>query len=338
MGHASRLVAVHSVLRDLGVDSAFFVSHEHRLISDYGFDQIVIPERSAADSPEAELKKAAIRKAVIQEVMEPHDVILHDVAIHAELYELGVAQGLFQGYIYRARKDQSDPARFIADRAPDVDVVYVLGKAGETDHRHGIRLLGVADVVRRRRGEKPIWGSDDDGIKVVVMAGGGGHADAEAFIDAAVSGVLHACAAQDLRATLSVITGPYFRGTVRVPPAPHVKVRVQSYLGPEYSPYEGTDAVVSQGGYNTVQELKLSGVRAVAVPGERLRDDQHARLSELDVHDSVAVSSADAGQISASLAKLLLSPAGAPVSGTQPRGAFEIAQDIVGTRSRAGRT
>ena len=43
LGHASRLVAVHMALRELGWDSLFLVERHQRLIADYGFRQVVVP-------------------------------------------------------------------------------------------------------------------------------------------------------------------------------------------------------------------------------------------------------------------------------------------------------
>lgn len=330
MGHASRLVAVHAVLRELGWSSVFFVGHEHRIISDYGFDQIVIPERTPGDSETAESRKSRIRKAVIREVLSPGDVILHDVVVHPELHELAAAGGCFQGYIYRERKDQADPVPMILATAPAIDTIYVLGQDGDTRIRQGIRVRGVPDVVREGLGDKSVWVDGDEDLRIVVTAGGGGHPDAEPFLNAALAGVARLCAARAVRASVLAVTGPYFRGTVTVPPSAHVGVRVTPYIGPDHSLYAGADAVVAQGGYNTVQELKHNGVRAVTVPGERMLDDQHLRLSALAKRDHVVVSRPDPAEIGERLSELLHLPLVSPAAtGPRAAGAVEIAHDIV---------
>ncbi|WP_078916706.1 glycosyltransferase [Streptomyces viridochromogenes] len=331
MGHASRLVAVHSVLRELGWSSSFFVGHEHRIIADYDFEQIVIPERTYGDPPGLEARKSDIRRAVIREVMTDGDVVLHDVVVHPELYELGMTHRCRQGYIYRERKDQADPTAVLrAVEASAVDVAYVLGRAGLSDVRHGIRVMGVPDVVRQRLGGESIWEPGDPGLRVLVTSGGGGHDDAESFLNAAITGIARMCADRALRATVRVVTGPYFRGGVALEPNPYVSLRVTSYVDPHHSLYADTDVIVSQGGYNTVQELKLAGVPAVAVAGERMLDDQHARLAELAARDHVTVSGSTPEEIGKQLAALLDTPAGTAIPTTpRPSGAEAIARDIV---------
>ncbi|MYU12639.1 hypothetical protein GTZ78_18530 [Streptomyces sp. SID8361] len=330
MGHASRLVAIHSVLREVGWNSTFFVGHEHRIIADYGFEQIVIPERTYGDPPAVEARKSGIRRAVIREVMDDNDVILHDVVVHPELYELGIPRQCYQGYIYRERKDHADPAALLrAVGAPNIDTAYVLGRAGSIETRHGIRVVGVPDVVRRRLGEESVWQRSDPGLRILVTSGGGGHEDAEPFLNSAISGIVRMCVERATQATIRVVTGPYFRGSIAVEPNPYVSLRVTSYVDPHHSLYADTDVIVSQGGYNTVQELKLAGVPAIAVAGERMLDDQYARITELTVWEHVRACGPTPEEISKQLSELLHTPAGtAAATVSRPSGAEEVARDV----------
>lgn len=54
LGHASRLVAVHAALRERGWDSLFFTDQAHRLLADYGFEQIIAVAAAGTPRPAAE--------------------------------------------------------------------------------------------------------------------------------------------------------------------------------------------------------------------------------------------------------------------------------------------
>lgn len=329
MGHASRLVAVHLALRERGVDTLFFVGHRHRMIDDYGFDQITIPEHSPSDPATIQDRNTLVTRAVMGQIIRPDDILLHDVAIHPDLYGIGADLGCIQGYIYRDRKDKADPVEVLHDRAPTIDNVYRLGHPGFTEVREGVRILGVSNVMRPPLGRKSVWSRSAGRVKIVVAAGGGGHDDAEEFINAAIRAVDALCVTQNLQASLIVIPGPFYKGSVEVRDHSSMPVRIVSYLGPQYSLYEETDIMISQGGYNTVEELKASGVKAVAVAGERALDDQHARLAALTDTDRLLVSGPDTDEITACLRRLVSAESAPAAASPPPSGATEIADDIL---------
>ncbi|WP_197287126.1 glycosyltransferase [Planomonospora sphaerica] len=311
------------------MDSLFFVGHRHRLIDDYGFEQITIPEHSPSDPEVIQERNTLVTRAVMSQIVEPDDFLLHDVAIHPDLYGIGVDRGCLQGYIYRDRKDKADPVQVLHDRAPTIDNVYQLGHPGFTETREGIRILGVSNVMRPPLDSKSVWPPSSGEVKVVITAGGGGHDDAEEFINAAIRAVSTLCVTQNIQASLIVVPGPFYKGSVKVGSNSPMAVRVVSYIGPQYCLYEETDIIISQGGYNTVEELKTWGVKAVAVAGERALDDQHARLAALADADHVLVSSSDTDEITTCLRRLLSTGVvSAPVL-PQPLGAIEIAEDIL---------
>src|SRR3954447_6920129 len=94
IGHASRLVAVHSALREIGWRSLFFVERQQPLIADYGFDQIVMPPHgnSIVGEQPSSLSEGAERGArladlIVANCTEPEDIVLHDVVVYRPLYE-----------------------------------------------------------------------------------------------------------------------------------------------------------------------------------------------------------------------------------------------------------
>src|SRR6266540_1706270 len=114
LGHASRLVAVHSVLRDKGWASLFLVEHPQALIGAYDFPQVTMPKHqeslvgdtwwSARDDASGQSRELA--DTIVAACTAPDDVILHDVVIYRPLYDWAVRNGRSQLLIHRARKDR----------------------------------------------------------------------------------------------------------------------------------------------------------------------------------------------------------------------------------------
>jgi hypothetical protein len=303
VGHASRLIAVHGALRERGWRSLFLVERLQQMIADYGFDQVPVPEivdglvgerRTGIGDPGG--RNGRLARMIVETCAEPEDVVLHDVVVYRPLYEWACARQRPQAYLGRARKDRTDPAAWLAAEAPGISTVFRLGRDG------------VPDVVRQPLGNKSIW-SDCGGVtRIAVSAAGGGHDDAERFLDAALAGV--ADFARDTSRTVSVfvVLGPNFSGRVTVRAAISGNVSVTRYLDPWHSLYQGTDLLVCQGGYNTVQEVLRHGTRAVAVAGARPFDDQSARLAAVAGQALVRVAEPDPTSIAGHLSALVVTP------------------------------
>jgi hypothetical protein len=337
LGHASRLIAVHTALRERGWDSLFLVEHPQQLIRDHGFVQVSVPaypDSMVGESPgtasggDRGLAARSLAAIITSACVRPTDVVLHDVVVYRDLYDWVQRSGRCQLLIHRARVDRPDPAAWVAAQAPDIRRVYVLGDPGHRSIHNGIVVAGVSDVLRRPLHDRTIWRATDVGVRVSISAAGGGHGDAERFLGAALAGVRDFARNTGQEVSVFAISGPYFKGSVRVPPGMPGTVRVRGYLGPSYSIYRDTDLVVCHGGYNTVQELIHTGARAIAVPGSRLFDDQLARLEALAATADVIIADADPTSIAERLVELAARPARPPVVATPPTGAEEIARDI----------
>jgi Glycosyltransferase family 28 C-terminal domain len=335
MGHASRLVAVHSVMRGRGHESLFLVEHEHRLISDYGFLQVVIPPHPKSLIGDewwgsGDKFSARVAEKIIRAVVCERDVILHDVVVHRLLYERASKLGCRQFLIHRARRGRPDLADWVASSAPEIQTVFVLGHSGESVGQSNIRLKGVSDVVRDPVDNRSIWRDGDAELRIAVSAAGGGNSDAESFLNAALMGIKEFSEEARTAASVVLTTGPYFRGMVEIPAGMCGSVRVTSYIDALHSLYRGTSAMVVHGGYNTVQELRRCGIPAVGVVGRRPLDDQAARLTELAVDGNVVVVEATAEAITTGLQRVLIrthDQVGA--ARVAQHGAMEIAESII---------
>ncbi|MFE7115059.1 glycosyltransferase [Streptomyces sp. NPDC057654] len=347
LGHVSRLIAVHTELRAQGWDSLLLTERHQRLIDDHGLGQTVIP--TDADSLVGEPLHGTgpavdhrLAEALVAQALRPDDAVLHDVTVQRELYEHATRLDCPQFLVHRFQRNRPDPAAWVARHTPAIGRVYLLGHPERQAVEHGVHLVGVDDVVRRLLGTRSPWPPDTSAMKVAVVAGGGGHADAAGFLNAALQGV-RAYARREAveHVDVLVLTGPHFDGHVLVPPGLPGPVRVAPYLGPDHDVYRHATAAITHAGYNTVQELVRSGVPTVAVPGVRDFDDQRVHLraaagrlnaavvAEPDEHaiadGLAAVLSATSTDKSADKSAEARSADGAPAG----NGASDIARDLL---------
>jgi hypothetical protein len=312
LGHVSRLIAIHTELRALGRDSLLLTERAQRLIDDHGFTQTMLP--TDADSLVGEPLYGTgpsvdhgLARVMVAALLRADDMVLHDVTVQRELYEEALRLGCPQFLVHRFQRNRPDPAAWAARHVPAVKDIYLLGEAGREETRHGVRLVGVPNVVRRPLDSRSPWPGGVTGMRIAVVAGGGGHTDAPAFLSAALLGIRDYATRHSVpdTADVLVVTGPHFQGEVVVPPGLPGQVRVTPYLGPEYDIYRHADAAITHAGYNTVQELVRSGVPAVAVPGVRDFDDQRVHLRSAAERLNAVVADPDPESVAKALAEAM---------------------------------
>lgn len=343
LGHASRLVAIHdAVRRRHGLSSLFFTEHRIGLIDEYGFEQVVLPPYAGSllgdvwwnrdeGTPSTVARAAELARTILSAVLAGRrGMVLHDVVVHEQLYLLARARKFRQALVYRPRSDVADPPAWLAERAPGVANMYLIGER-ESVRRNGVRAHAVPNVRREPRGDRSVWTGEQTGVRVAVSAGGGGHDDAESFVHTAVEAVARFADTASDPVSAFVVPGPFYGGDVVLPRNIDATVALRYYLPPEFALHRGTDVQVCQGGYNTIQELAASGAKAVVVPGRRMIDDQAARARELAARaPNLRVSGGDPAAIAAYLTELLAMPAVPARPSTSDNGADAIADDIAG--------
>ncbi len=349
LGHVSRLIGIHTVIRQRGLESLFFVEHHQQLIDDYQLPQVVVPSHphslvaedwwigksNGMDYPRARNLSASI----VRDATRHMDcVIVHDVVVHRSLYDEAVAKGWSQSLVYRDRKDVDDPVAWIQINAPEINVLYWLGKPHIRQQFNDLQVVGVHDVVRPLLGENSIWSPEamgPDCLRVVITAGGGGHPDAQQFLQNSIDAIAGFSEKCSKAMFLVVVTGPYFRGVIRIPKRFNATATVTPYLNPTLSQYIDTSLLISQGGYNTFNEARQYNQPVVIVPGNRMLDDQVARGMSAAKNSSWIHSIAASGtvlEINNSIESVTghLPPSDSCPGGQSPNGADEIAEHISG--------
>lgn len=209
---------------------------------------------------------------VVYDTMIPADPAAEPVPVHARV-----------AYVMRRCTDERHDAICASGFLDRVDVAVIPHDPAEFDRPVPAQVAGRAtftgpivrrpttDGIARMRDRHALGGA---GFVLVSSAGGGGFAEtAEPFFDAVWAA--HARLA-DARPGLRhvVVLGPHARGGRT--PLPGMRV-VESE--PDLVElFAAADLVVSEAGYNSVNELRLVGVPACFVPGARRWDDQAQRV------------------------------------------------------------
>lgn len=150
------------------------------------------------------------------------------------------------------------------------------------------------------------YGVGDGDLLLVSTAGGGGFEHSAVPFFGAIRGVCARLSGQSPRRIRHVvILGPQFGG--EAPEFPGASV-VESE--PDLVDlFALADLVVSEGGYNSVSELRAIGTPAVFVPGRRTYDDQHARVDAMASRGvAVVADQAGPGGVADAVLSLLLDP------------------------------
>ncbi|NKE73765.1 hypothetical protein MNODULE_23730 [Nitrospiraceae bacterium HYJII51-Mn-bac16s-1-B09] len=108
--------------------------------------------------------------------------------------------------------------------------------------------------------------------------GGGGFADhAESFFETVFEVHRRLCPQMPNLRHL-VVTGPNFKGSLR----PLERMEIVSYEPDLIDLIALSDIVIAEGGYNTVNEIRLTKTPAVFLPSDRKFDDQEERVRSLE--------------------------------------------------------
>ena len=241
--------------------------------------------------------------------VEP-DIIVYDTLIPDAPDHEPIPSAARVVYIMRRCSDERHRAIQRSTFLQRVDVAVVPHEREQFDQpipaQIADRVVFVGPIVRAPTADgtarlRRTYGLGRAGIVVVSCAGGGGFAEtAEPFFDAVwdahrrlapvVAGLRHI-----------VVLGPHQRD-VRTPLPGMTVVASEPDL---VDLFALADLVVSEGGYNSVNEIRLVGVPACFVPGRRSWDDQAQRVQALEAQGLAVVVVPGATQdIGAQIARL----------------------------------
>src|SRR3954449_12314178 len=240
------------------------------------------------------------------------EVVVDDTLLRDEGGAL--PDGVRRAYVMRKSRDERHAAIVGSELLARVDVVIVPHTEAEFGHvlPEALRARSVfaGPIIRRptaagAQRARARYGAGDGAFLLVSTAGGGGFADTAARLFA-TAGAAHrrlAGRVADLRHV--VVRGPNFTGEIEALPG----MSVVDFEPEMVELFAGSDLVLAEGGYNTVNELRLARTPAVFVPGARAYDDQEERVRALARRGAAeVVSGADPERAAETIAAIATSP------------------------------
>jgi Glycosyltransferase family 28 C-terminal domain len=213
---------------------------------------------------------------------ERPDAIVDDTQLPDDVLPSG---GEDASRVYVMRRSREDRHASVTDnaavRASDLLLIpHDRDEFGyELDEQLRSRAVFTGPIIRRPSAESVsrVRRRYDAGFLLVSTAGGGGFAEtadrlftlaltAESALRPIVPALVHV-----------VVRGPNYHGDI---PAADGRV-VLDFEAEMTALLAAADLVVAEGGYNTVNEIRLVGTPTAFVPGERRWDDQERRVVEL---------------------------------------------------------
>jgi len=219
------------------------------------------------------------------------DVVVDDTLLRDEGGAL--PDGVRRAYVMRKSRDDRHAAIVASDLLARVDVVIVPHTEAEFGHAlpEALRARSVfaGPIIRRPTAEgarrvRARYGASD-GFLLVSTAGGGGFADTAAQLFATAAAAHRRLAGRIAGLRHVVVRGPNFSGEIDALPG----MTVVDFEPEMADLLAGADLVLAEGGYNTVNELRLARTPAVFVPGARAYDDQAERVAALAARGSAAI-------------------------------------------------
>jgi predicted glycosyltransferase len=220
------------------------------------------------------------------------DVVVDDTLLREEGGAL--PPGARRAYVMRKSRGERHAAIVASELLRRVDVVIVPHTEQEFGHalppvlRERSVFTGpiirrpTGDGVRRARGR---YGAGDDDFLLVSTAGGGGFADTAAALFATAVAAHDRLAARLPGLCHVAVRGPNYTGAIE----PRPGMTVVGFEPEMVDLLAAADLVLAEGGYNTVNELRLARTPAVFLPGARAYDDQEERVRAVVERGSAAI-------------------------------------------------
>jgi predicted glycosyltransferase len=220
------------------------------------------------------------------------DVVVDDTLLRDEGGAL--PEGVRRAYVMRKSRGERHAAIVASELLARVDVVIVPHTEAEFGHPlpEALRARSVfaGPIIRRptaagAQRARARYGAQRGAFLLVSTAGGGGFADTAAQLFATATAAHRRLAERmpDLRHV--VVRGPNFTGEIKALPG----MTVVDFESEMVDLLAAADLVLAEGGYNTVNELRLARTPAVFVPGARAYDDQEERVAALAARGSAAI-------------------------------------------------
>lgn len=289
LGHVTRLLAIARQVRKRQEDAeiVFFTSSEAEdVIYREGFAAFKVPSKTIRI--EAGLRPSTYSR-MLQTVTLNLLASFHPHLLVVDTFPAGAIQELLpvlrwdsrKVFVYRAQRHEVASSLLMQNALQLYELAVIPHKEGEEEIilPEGLERTWVGPILIRTRDEaKPrdearaILGLPEEGPVVFITFGGGGDADMDRALTAAVESLSNQPGLH-----LAVAHAPLYRGMIRR--APNV-TPVNHY--PLAELYPAFDAAISACGYNTASELLHHGIPTAFVPFPRQVDDQESRAARIE--------------------------------------------------------
>ena len=240
------------------------------------------------------------------------DVVVDDTLLRDEGGALPA--GARRAYVMRKSKDERHRAIVASPLLSEIDVVIVPHTEAEFGHALPdavvSRTVFTGPIIRRptddgMRRARARYGAAASDFLLVSTAGGGGFADTAAELFTTAEAVHRRLTGRLAGLRHVVVRGPNFIGEI----AQLHGMTVVDFEAEMVELLAAADLVIAEGGYNTVNELRLARTPAVFIPGARPYDDQEDRVRALVQRGSAAIApGGDPQQAAAQIAAIACSP------------------------------
>lgn len=312
LGHLARTTTLAIEVRALGHDVLVLTSAlDTSLLQKAALDFVRLPPRLSEPhvSPERSLlslDKRLEHKAIqaILEVFFP-DIVVFDTHPPPWLVHHVRSIGARATLVLRELRPQYLDHLLQGDLLRRFDRILIPHERTEVDEHLFPWFLPISleGPVLRPMNTQPASPPTGRPLLVVAAGGGGQPVETRRFFQAAADA--HWLLRNKFPTIeTALIQGPYGCTPKRIPPG----VRLLGAL-PDPSPWLlAADLVISQAGYNTIQEIRALKVPAVLVPGHRRAEDQSKRARRLARSGAAVISRAEAGQLADTIGDLLQKP------------------------------
>lgn len=122
----------------------------------------------------------------------------------------------------------------------------------------------------------------DENFIITLVCGGGGFDDVKTFLIENIK-AFKIVKEKRLNIKLNIITGPFYKEFEEIKKLieDEKKISVKKYTDNIIQEMINSDLIISQAGYNIINEIILTKTPAIIIPGKRNNDDQEKRAKEL---------------------------------------------------------
>lgn len=333
LGHVNRLLSVCKGLKELHEATNVFILAEQEtpLLRLAGWPFVCVPRfpgsykghpdvEDSSDTPASTATKIAMARHMVADAFQSimPDVIIHDTVLWMPLFEAAVSQHIPQVLILRYRKDNRRYLERIQKELQQVQLLVFPHFKDEIDHSELLdfalpRVHYSGPILRLNKTDtdavaiqkmREIYGFTSDDLSVVITGGGGGYESHRRFFEVTAEALVRTAPV----GTIGLIAlGCFYTGQVQLPHQSNIRWSILTFEPHLATLMAAAKVVITQAGYNTMNELQMVHTPAILIPGSRPFDDQARRAHSVvqTLENTWLVESLDITSVQCVLAKVL---------------------------------